>query len=212
MRLECRSRILPTLNPGYLLKRKKEAERRQAQISILRACARRALCKARTPSGVPPRFSPKGLSSPKAQRQAMLPGTRPERTILQARPNRGAKDPAPFKRVLPAPNLSQSSESTSRAGHSAGRMMPKPPGSKGDEPKPAGTALAPPAVVRRPASLIRARQGELYLKWGQMSRIDVANEGTSLVCPQCRIKDVRFGHHAVAAHRLSRTPYRPANA
>ncbi len=32
--------------------------------------------------------------------------------------------------------------STSRAGHSAGRLMPEPPESKGDEPLPAGTALA----------------------------------------------------------------------
>ncbi len=37
--------------------------------------------------------------------------------------------------------------STSRAGHSAGRMMPEPPGSQGDEPRPAGTALAPSVGV-----------------------------------------------------------------
>ncbi|HTV29371.1 MAG TPA: hypothetical protein VMF32_16450, partial [Xanthobacteraceae bacterium] len=50
--------------------------------------------------------------------------------------------PAPYP--LPA--------STSRAGHSAGRLMPEPPESKGDEPSPAGTALAPPATVTRLAS------------------------------------------------------------
>ena len=42
--------------------------------------------------------------------------------------------------------------STSHAGHSAGRLMPEPPESKGDEPSPAGTALAPPTAVTRPAS------------------------------------------------------------
>src|SRR5580704_7421002 len=42
--------------------------------------------------------------------------------------------------------------STSHAGHSAGRLMPEPPESKGDEPLPAGTALAPPADVTRMAS------------------------------------------------------------
>ena len=34
----------------------------------------------------------------------------------------------------------------------SGRVLPKPPGSRGDEPRPAGTALAPPAGVTRPAS------------------------------------------------------------
>ncbi len=33
-----------------------------------------------------------------------------------------------------------------------GRVLPKPPESQGDEPWPAGTALAPPAGVTRPAS------------------------------------------------------------
>jgi hypothetical protein len=105
-----------------------------------------ALHRERPPLGVPPRFSPGGLSSPKAQRQAMLPGTRPERSILYGRPNRGAETSrrdTGVTRAEPVPVQ----RSTSRAGHSAGRMMPKPPGSKGDEPKPAGTALAPPAGV-----------------------------------------------------------------
>ena len=33
-----------------------------------------------------------------------------------------------------------------------GRVLPEPPGGRGDEPRPAGTALAPPAGVTRPAS------------------------------------------------------------
>jgi hypothetical protein len=63
---------------------------------------------ARTPVGVPPRFSPKGLLIPKAQRWAMLPGTWPERSILDGRPNRGAET-SRCSAALPAPCLSQSS-------------------------------------------------------------------------------------------------------
>jgi hypothetical protein len=55
-------------------------------------------------------------------------------------------DPAVIKRYLhlacPSP------ASFSQTGHGAGRAYdPEPPGSKGDEPLPAGTALAPPAGV-----------------------------------------------------------------
>src|SRR6204780_1576682 len=69
-----------------------------------------APCKARSPIGVPPRFSPKGVIVPKAQLQARLPGTR-------------------SVRVLPA-IACPSPASTSRPGHNAGRLMPKPPGSE----------------------------------------------------------------------------------
>ena len=81
---------------------------------------RLAPCKARSPDGVPPRFSPKGVIVPKAQLQARLPGTRSERAL----PAIACPSPA----------------STSRPGHNAGRLMPKPPGSGSDEPPPAGTA------------------------------------------------------------------------
>jgi len=47
-----------------------------------------------------------------------------------------------------------------RSGRSAGRALyPKPPGSAGDEPAPAGTALAPPPGVARSASFY---QGEIH--------------------------------------------------
>jgi hypothetical protein len=72
-----------------------------------------APCKARSPIGVPPRVSPKGVIVPKAQLQARLPGTWSERAL-----------PA-FACPSPA--------STSRPGHNAGRLMPKPPGSGSDE-------------------------------------------------------------------------------
>jgi len=45
------------------------------------ACAALRL-RARSPAGVPPRRLPEGLPVPKAQRQAMLPETWPERSIL----------------------------------------------------------------------------------------------------------------------------------
>ena len=79
-----------------------------------------ALAKARSPIGVPPRLSPKGVIVPKAQLQARLPGTWSERAL----PAIACPSPA----------------STSRPGHNAGRLMPKPPGSGSDEPPPAGTA------------------------------------------------------------------------
>src|SRR5438105_14667593 len=85
--------------------RNSEAKRRQTQFLImpchtgaaapqpqtsLRKSAQTDLLR-RTTVGVPPRLLPRGLSSPKAQRQARLPETRQERAVLYARPNRGAK-------------------------------------------------------------------------------------------------------------------------
>jgi len=43
------------------------------------------------PVGVLPRLSPGGQLVPKARRQAMLPGSSPERLVLYGRPNRGAE-------------------------------------------------------------------------------------------------------------------------
>src|SRR5580692_11420599 len=86
-------------------KKKRKAERRRTLIRILRTFwVRLALCKGRSPIGVPPRFSPKGVIVPKAQLQARLPGTWSERAL-----------PA-FACPSPA--------STSRPGHNAGRLMP----------------------------------------------------------------------------------------
>ena len=49
----------------------------------------------------------------------------------------------------------------------SGRVLPKPPGSQGDEPRPAGTALAPPDGVTRPASWYVGEIGALYRIWGR---------------------------------------------
>jgi hypothetical protein len=85
---------------------------------------RLAPCKARSPSGVPPRLSPKGIIP--SQRLGFRPG------FL----GRGL-----YGRYPPSPVPVQGC--TSRPGHRAGGLMPKPPGSSSDEPPPAGTALAP---------------------------------------------------------------------
>ena len=85
---------------------------------------RLAPCKARSPSGVPPRLSPKGIIP--SQRLGFRPG------FL----GRGL-----YGRYPPSPVPVQGC--TSHPGHRAGRLMPKPPGSSSDEPPPAGTALAP---------------------------------------------------------------------
>ena len=74
------------------------------------------------------------------------------------RPTGGERSSA-APRALPAPRLSQSSESTSRAGPCAGKMMPEPPECDSDEPPPAGAATrsagrCPPAGV-----LVRERDG-----------------------------------------------------
>jgi hypothetical protein len=70
---------------------------------------RRAPCKARSPFGVPPRLSPKGIIP--SQRLSFRPG-------FLGRGLNGRYPPSP----VPVQG------STSRPGHSAGGLMPKPPG------------------------------------------------------------------------------------
>jgi hypothetical protein len=110
---------------------------------------RRAACNPRSPLGVPLRLSPRGLSSPKAQRQAMLSGT--VRSTRSYGPPTGAKTVC-FSTGVTRAETCPSPASTSRAGRNAGRMIPKPPGSKGDEPKPAGTATRSAGKGHWPAS------------------------------------------------------------
>ena len=82
---------------------------------------RRAQSAARSPLGVPPRLCANGTIHPKAQ-----PG--PGFVTHQ------------LTRRVPRQPVWHFQRCTSRAGHSAGRLMPRPPGSGGDEPSPAGTA------------------------------------------------------------------------
>jgi hypothetical protein len=86
---------------------RQNADRRR---SNRRACTRRALSGARTPVGVPPRLSPKGIIP--SQRLGFRPG------FLGRGPN-GRYPPSP----VPVQGC------TSHPGHHAGRLIPKPPGS-----------------------------------------------------------------------------------
>jgi hypothetical protein len=103
---------------------------------------RRAPCKARTPVGVPPRLLPGRLSSPRLSLRPCFLGPGLWTYSLS---ERYSPLPVPVQRC------------TSRAGHSAGRMMPKPPGSAGDEPPPAGTAPRSARRCHRLASFTGAR-------------------------------------------------------
>ena len=99
--------------------RKRNADRR---VSYLRTLAvRRAQSAARSPLGVPPRLYANGTIHPKAQ---------PGPGFVTHGPNAAGSPPA--RVALPAMHLAR--------GHSAGRLMPRPPGSGSDEPPPAGTA------------------------------------------------------------------------
>src|SRR5580698_7583413 len=91
--------------------RKRNADRRVSNLRTLRV--RRAQSAARSPLGVPPRLCAIGTIRPKAQPG---PGFVTHLTVWH------------FQRC------------TSRAGPSAGRLMPRPPGSGSDEPPRAGTA------------------------------------------------------------------------
>ena len=102
-------------------KKKKEAERRQTH-NPLHLPVQRAPCQARSPIGVPPRFSPKGLSIPKAH---LGPG------FVRRMPRAGDSPPASVCTSSDAPRVPV----IVPAG-----MMPETPGSGGDEPPPAGTA------------------------------------------------------------------------
>ena len=99
--------------------RKRNADRRVSNLRTFRV--RRARIAARSPLGVPPRLSANGTIHPKAQ-----PG--PGFVTHQ------------LTRRVPRQPVWHFQRCTSRAGHSAGRLMPRPPGSGSDEPPRAGTA------------------------------------------------------------------------
>ena len=132
-----RSRI--SLRSIRATKEKREAERRQARSPTAAPCGRGSplrtspVCEGGTeggsPVGVPPRHLLQRTNAA-AQLQHALPGTEPGRS------GRYPPPAVPVQRVAP------------QTGHRAGRAYdPEPPGSGGDEPPPAGTALAPSAGV-----------------------------------------------------------------
>ena len=80
-----------------------------------------------SPVGVPPRLLPKGVVVPEARLtgQGFLRLGRSVWSISSPQP--GGADLAQFERVLTPAPACPSPASTSRAGHSAGRLMPEPP-------------------------------------------------------------------------------------
>ena len=141
-------------------KGKRNAERRCSVTAASRDAAR-ALA-ARSPLGVPPRHL---RQRPNATAQ-LEPRDFPGQT-RSARPD-GSKDRAhrntrreASRTGLPCvtrgryPRLTVPAQrdcTRSPVMMPSGRVLPKPPESRGDEPRPAGTALAPPDGVTQPAS------------------------------------------------------------
>ena len=87
----------------------------------------------------------------------------------------------------------------------SGRVLPKPPESRGDEPRPAGTALAPPDGVTRPASWYVGEIRCLYLNYVTHCQVRVFDIGIrnrhGRACPghprlSARPKDVDARHEA----------------
>jgi len=134
-----------------------EAERRQAQTSIVRATqaacchavalrAQRAPSGARSPVGVPPRLSPGG-SRPfrPAPGQASWDAARAHDPVSPPQP--GGERPCAADAGVTRARLSQSRESTSRTGRNAGQHDARScPGADCIFPR-AGTALAPHSGV-----------------------------------------------------------------
>ena len=120
-------------------RRNKEAERRRTLIRIPPHLAvRLALCKGRSPIGVPPRLSPKGVIVPKAH---LGPG-------FVRRASRGgfAADASPHSQRAPcAPVIVPAG------------LIPETPGSESDEPPPAGTASRS-AQPGSPADVLQAER------------------------------------------------------
>jgi hypothetical protein len=87
----------------------------------------------------------------------------PERSILYGRPNRGAETLRVFAGVTRAgiTNERPSPASTSRAGHCAGRMMPKPPECGGDEPSARGHRT-PLRLPSSPAGVLVRERDEFF--------------------------------------------------
>ena len=153
-----------SFHPGYE-EEKREAERRQTQCFMSCTQAARGSrhgegglrrphrCRARSPAGVPPRLSPRGVFHPQGATRARLRGYGASSADIAANAAPSSSEAPRTPVLMPA------------------GMMPGPPGSRTDEVLPAGTALAPfrPASPgRRPfrASLILC----LYPKRGRLSR------------------------------------------
>jgi hypothetical protein len=135
------------ISPFPFTSKCKEAERRQT----------------RSPLAVPrERMSPLARASGPARAEAQrarLSASHRGACCSERTPQLNSSDALPVTVLgrngrYPLPAVVQCSDLT-RTGHSAGRASdPESPGSAADEAAPAGTALAPPTGITRPASLL----------------------------------------------------------
>jgi hypothetical protein len=123
-------------------KEKKEAERRQTRIQRPRPAGRGARSAERARLSAFHRGTCGGDRTPPLNSSHALPAT-----VL------GRNGRYPLPAVMQCSDLSRRPVIVP-----AGRFCPESPGSGGDEPPPAGTALAPPAAVTRPASSYEGRE------------------------------------------------------
>jgi hypothetical protein len=137
-------------NPGYEEKKKeeKEAERRKTLFRNLRSLAG---------CGAAPTFILPRVRGRKKEGAARLPafhrGSRPrDSRIPRLNSDQAWRNAAPVSGGLPPPAPARLQRCTSPVMVPAG-MMSEPPGRKGDEPLPAGTATRSAGRSDRPASL-----------------------------------------------------------
>ncbi len=181
----CEERNLRRSNPGpaaqsldcsvqtLLAMTKRKAERRKALFRNLRASRHGARLAARSPLGVPPRHLRQRPNATAQLEPRDFPGTvrsvRPDGSKDGAHRNAflreaGGRLPCVTRGHYPRLAVPAQRDCTRRpVVMPVGRVLPKPPESRSDEPQPAGTALAPPARVTRPASLYVSEIRNVYL-------------------------------------------------
>ena len=155
--LDCFASLAMTKKKG-----KRNAERR-CSVTSAPSRARRAPSGARSPLGVPPRHL---RQRPNATAQleprdflGLVRSARPDGSKDAAHRNAflreaGGRLPCVTRGHYPRLAVPAQRDCTrSPVMMPVGRVLPKPPESRSDEPRPAGTALAPPDGVTRPASL-----------------------------------------------------------
>jgi hypothetical protein len=180
--------------PRPQTKGKRNAERR---VVVTRARSARRALRSALASRRPTAALARETAGPQGSAPGHATGDSPERSILYGRPNRGAEtlrfavhdpekwmpvfrqDHAPLAGVTRAGKTNETNcprtASTSRAGHSAGRMMPDAARERVTNP-PAGTALAPfQGVSSRRTSLRWASGGASTRRAGRIQEIPAAD-------------------------------------
>ena len=139
-------------------KKYKEAERRQTRRQLLHPPAQRALCKARSPVGVPLWLLPEGQLVPKALRQATLRVTVRSARSGTAAPT-GGRRPCAVPRALPAPSCAPSCEHLTCRSLCRQVDARRRPSAEGTNPLPASTTPAPASYSSPAGVLVRRASG-----------------------------------------------------